>query len=105
MILVLEVLLYALTKKILCTVHTKIEYKVLTNLFLILCTCDIIFSTCRTFAPVVFGTIYSLSVSERAENIGFPFDFHLMFILFSLTYLLTTVIVAFFPKQLDNKLQ
>ncbi|XP_065902795.1 uncharacterized protein [Dysidea avara] len=57
----------------------------------------------RTFAPIAFGAIYSLSLSDTAEDIGFPFDFHLIFILFSLTYLLTMVIVAFFPKRLDKQ--
>jgi len=64
-----------------------------------------IFSTYRTFSPIVFGAIYSLSLSDTAEDFGFPFDFHLIFILFSLTYILAMTIVAFFPKRLDKKRQ
>ena len=33
----------------------------------------------RTFSPVVFGSIYSLSLIDTTQHIGFPVDFHLAF--------------------------
>ncbi|XP_065902788.1 uncharacterized protein [Dysidea avara] len=57
----------------------------------------------RTFSPVVFGSIYSLSLSDTTQRIGFPVDFHLIFILFSFGFLLTMVLVASFPKRLEKQ--
>jgi len=61
------------------------------------------FHNCRTFSPVMFGALYSLSLSDTSEEIGFPVDFHLIFILFCLVYLLSLIIVAFFPKRLEKQ--
>ena len=61
------------------------------------------FYTFRIFSPVLFSTIYSLSLSDGATRIGFPVDFHLVFILISFVFLLTMILVAFFPRQLDKQ--
>ncbi|XP_065902775.1 uncharacterized protein [Dysidea avara] len=57
----------------------------------------------RTFSPLMFGALYSLSLSDTTQHIGFPVDFHLIFILFSFVFLLSFIIVAFFPKRLEKQ--
>ena len=57
----------------------------------------------RTFSPIVFGALYSLSLSDAAQHIGFPVDFHLIFFLFSFGFLLTMILTALFPKRLNKQ--
>jgi len=58
---------------------------------------------CRLFAPVIFGALFSLSLSDTTHQIGFPVDFHFIFVLFSFVFLLSFIIVAFFPKRLEKQ--
>ena len=58
-------------------------------------SCFILFST---ISPVVFGTVYSLSLSDAAQDIGFPVGFQLAFLLISCGFLLTMILVSFFLK-------
>lgn len=63
----------------------------------------IIIISFRIFSPILFSTLYSVSLSDSAKEIGFPVDFHFTFILMSLVFLLTMILVAFFPKRLDKQ--
>ena len=61
------------------------------------------FISFSAISPVVFGTVYSLSLSDTAQDIGFPVDFHLVFLLIGGGFLLTMILVSFFPKRLNEK--
>ena len=54
-------------------------------------------------APVVLGPIWSASLTENSRRIGFPFDYHLIFILCGLVYFLCVVIAAMLPKSIDKQ--
>ena len=57
----------------------------------------------RAVAPVVCGTFYSISLSESARNFGFPIDFHLVFVLLSLTFLVSVLMVACLPCSINHQ--
>ena len=61
------------------------------------------FTSFSTISPVIFGTVYSLSLSDTAQGIGFPVDFHLVFLLITCGFLLTMILVSFLPRSLDKK--
>ena len=58
---------------------------------------------CRAIAPVVFGSIYSASLSDAARKIGYPLDYHLVFLLFSIIFLVTVLMVACLPVSINRQ--
>ena len=58
---------------------------------------------CRTISPVLNGIIWASSLSEENRRIGFPVDYHLIFVLFGLIYLICIFIVALLPKSINKQ--
>ena len=54
-------------------------------------------------APVVAGSLWSASLTENSRKIGFPFDYHLIFIFCGIVYLCCMIIVAMLPKSIDQQ--
>ena len=57
----------------------------------------------RTISPVFAGTIFSLSLSKGARNVGFPIDYHLIFIIFGLIILCCTILAAGLPTSINRQ--
>eukprot|EP00731_Ephydatia_muelleri_P025353 Em0017g436a len=57
----------------------------------------------RTIAPIFGGGLYSVSLTENAIAIGFPVDYNLIFIIFSVVYLSVIFMTACFPLSLDHQ--
>ena len=58
---------------------------------------------CRTISPVLNGVLWASSLSEENRRIGFPVDYHLIFVLFGVIYLLCVFIVALLPKSISKQ--
>ncbi len=55
-------------------------------------------------SPLFAGSIYSASLaSDTNESIGFPLDYHLIFIIFGFIFLITLFIVTSLPKSIDHQ--
>ena len=57
----------------------------------------------RTVSPVFFGTIFSASLSDTTRNIGYPLDYHLIFLLISGVFLLVNVLVGILPESINRQ--
>ena len=57
----------------------------------------------RTIAPIFGGGLYSVSLTEKARAIGFPFDYNLIFIIFSVVYFAVIFMTACMPASLDHQ--
>ena len=57
----------------------------------------------RTVSPVLNGVIWAFSLSEENRRIGFPVDYHLIFVLFGFIYLVCVFIVALLPKSINKQ--
>ena len=57
----------------------------------------------RCIAPVLFGAIFSLSLSETTLKIGFPLNYNLVFVCFSLTYVACIFLVASLPTSINKQ--
>ena len=69
---------------------------------LTLCVCVCV-CVCRTISPVLNGVIWASSLSEENRRIGFPVDYHLIFVLFGAIYLSCVFIVALLPKSISKQ--
>lgn len=49
------------------------------------------------------GVIWASSLSEENRRIGFPVDYHLIFVLFGVIYLTCVFIVALLPKSINKQ--
>ena len=58
----------------------------------------------RTVAPIFGGGLYSVSLTEKARAIGFPFDYNLIFIIFSVVYFAVLFMTACTPTSLDHQM-
>ena len=58
---------------------------------------------CRCVSPVLSGVIFSLTLSETTLKIGFPLDYNFVFVMFSVTYLVSLLIVACLPKSINKQ--
>lgn len=61
-----------------------------------------VISITRTVAPLVSGTVFSLSLSPAARSAGFPLDFHLVFILLGAVFLSVVAMVACLPETINR---
>ena len=52
-------------------------------------------------SPLFAGGIYSASLSD---GIGFPLDYHLIFIIFGIIFLLTLFMVSSLPKSINHQM-
>ena len=57
----------------------------------------------RFFSPLFAGSIYSASLSEYNQSVGFPIDYHLIFILFGLIFLLTLLLITSLPQSINRQ--
>ena len=86
----LAVSLTALTRKV-AVIH-KAKVNLLNDSFII-----------RTFAPSFGGSIFAWCISWGAIHIGFPFDNHFAFYLFSIVYLLSLLLSVNLPNSLERQ--
>ena len=57
----------------------------------------------RTISPVFSGSIFSLSLSKEARHVGFPVDYHLIFIIFGVTMLCCMALGAGLPASINRQ--
>ncbi len=57
----------------------------------------------RFFSPLFAGSIYSASLSEYNQSVGFPIDYHLIFIIFGLIFLLTLLMITSLPQSINRQ--
>ena len=56
----------------------------------------------RTLGPTVGGSVFAWSIAH-GRHIGFPFDVNLIFIIFALVFLASSILSVFMPKSLENQ--
>ena len=61
------------------------------------------FMFCRSVSPILFGFVFSLSLSETTLKIGFPLNYNLVFICFSLTFVFCNFLVASLPTSINKQ--
>ncbi|XP_065842032.1 uncharacterized protein [Oscarella lobularis] len=57
----------------------------------------------RTLAPSFGGSLFAWCISWGAKRIGFPFDYHLVFYLFSIVYLIALLLSVKLPNSLQKQ--
>ena len=57
----------------------------------------------RSFSPVVCGSLFSVSLSERTREFGYPVDHNLVFLVFSITLMVTVFMAACLPTSLNKQ--
>ena len=57
----------------------------------------------RVFSPVLVGNIYSASLSEANQSLGFPVNYHLIFIIFGLIQIVIMIMTAFLPPSINKQ--
>lgn len=57
----------------------------------------------RTVAPVFSGSIYSTSLSASNRATGFPLDYHLIFVIFSVVFLSSVLMASCLPERVNRQ--
>ena len=49
------------------------------------------------------GSVYSVSLSEANQTLGFPVNYHLIFIIFGLIQIVIMIMTAFLPPSINKQ--
>ena len=49
------------------------------------------------------GSVYSVSLSEANQTLGFPVNYHLIFIIFGLIQIVIMIMTAFLPSSINKQ--
>ena len=52
---------------------------------------------------MVMGALFSLSLSDTTSAFGYPVDYHLVFIILSLCFLVSVLMVACMPQSINHQ--
>ena len=57
----------------------------------------------RSIAPLFAGSIFSASLSEKNQSLGFPLDYHLIFVLFGIILLMVLLMASRLPYSINKQ--
>ena len=49
------------------------------------------------------GTVYSTSLSASNRDIGFPLDYHLIFVIFGVVFLCSALVASCLPERVNRQ--
>ena len=57
----------------------------------------------RTIAPIFAGSVFAGSLSSATLQIGFPFNYNLIFVIFGTVFLSTVVMATCLPSSINKQ--
>ena len=77
--------------------HYKIDKQIMSLIY------HLTYIFCRFVSPLFAGYIYSVSLSDANQSLGFPVDYHLIFIIFGLILLVVLIMTSYLPLSINNQ--